>query len=605
MARRSRRRNPLGPSLGKYRVWKSIVAALQALLRADAISVGLTLASAAAQGLLPVGYTLVIRNLVDSFASKDHNWPQVFHQTLLILSVTVLLSSAKMLRQYAEERMRAQIWLSLSQELIAKCVLLDAAEYERPETYSALARAKSEIGYRPISLLQSSVSVSQSAITIIAFCVVIGAFSLPLLLIMLLSAIPSIFLAQRIGSLTFDAYNSATESGRLAAYLDDVLTSPRYFSDIRVHGAADGFVGRRLGSAIEATRRRLRASVTRLRHTSALELLANVAQYGAFAFVAWKATRGDVSVGNFTLLAGALTALQAQLVNIALGVGQLTENGLFFSNLSDFHRTARVVRDPDPPQDIAITDRPSLSIDHVSFRYPGHQNDVLHDISMFIPSGSVCAIVGPNGSGKSTLVRLLARLYEPTEGIVSVDGHDVRHFTHEAYEETLGVVLQDFARLELSIRDAVTFGRQWNEVRFNRVCDEAGLTTWMASLPQGPRTMLGKQFDDLGVRPSGGQWQRIAMARLLYRNPQVVILDEPTANLDPESEISLFRNYLRLFGGRTIILVSHRMNTVRLADLIYVMSDGRVQERGTHGQLIAMDSAYARMFHAQADGYQP
>jgi ATP-binding cassette subfamily B protein len=363
-------------------------------------------------------------------------------------------------------------------------------------------------------------------------------------------------------------------------------------------------VRKHLGKILDA---RLKVIRRKARGFAAADALSVLVQHAALAFVVLQVARGRASLGDLTLLVAALAGVRSGLTQALASLGDLLENSLFFQDLTTFlAEKPRLVR-PARPKPVPSAPRLGLRLEEVTFAYPGARDLMFDGLSLDLRSGQATALVGVNGSGKTTLVKLLARLYDPQDGRITLDGIDIREFDPREYRSRLAVVLQDFERYQLSARENVSHGRPegpLEEPLLEQAARSAGALELIEGLPDGWETLLGRQFHVRGQDLSGGQWQKIALARALYRDAPVLLLDEPTAALDAEAEAELFRRYQDLMRGRLSLLITHRFNTVRFADRIVVLDGGRVAEDGTPEELLRQGGRYAAMFLAQADAYR-
>jgi ATP-binding cassette subfamily B protein len=340
----------------------------------------------------------------------------------------------------------------------------------------------------------------------------------------------------------------------------------------------------------------------------ALGLLATLALYGTYGWIVARTVAGAITLGSMTLYVMVLRQGQTTLQSALQAVARAYEDDLFMTNLAEFMAVPDDEPDAAEPLEEGPPDlvAPEITLEDVTFRYPGGARDALSHVSLTIGAGETVALVGKNGAGKTTIIKLLVGLHRPTSGRILVDGVDVASMTMSALRKRVGVIFQDFARLQLPMRDNVGVG--WlpardDDAAIHAAIDDAGATEVVARLPQGLATPLGRAFggDDL----SGGQWQRVALARAFMRKSRILVLDEPTAAMDAEAEHEIFQRFRDLKRDRTAILITHRFSTVRMADRIVVFDDGRIAEEGTHDQLIALGGTYAHMFELQAAGYRP
>jgi len=339
----------------------------------------------------------------------------------------------------------------------------------------------------------------------------------------------------------------------------------------------------------------------------ALGFVSLAAFYGAYAFMAVRAAMGAITLGDLTLYLSVFRQGQTAIQSALASIGSLYEDGLFMSNLFaylDIGTSGELPR-RIPPLTPAHARAQEIVFRDVSFRYPGTDKWVLRGVSLRLAAGEKMALVGENGAGKSTLIKLLMRLYDPSEGSILYGGTDLRDMDVRDLRDRIGVLFQDFVRYQWTARDNVGIG--WvpaleDRARVERAIEDGGARSLIEQLPQKIDTMLGGWFEE-GHELSGGQWQKIALARAFMRDSEVLVLDEPTASLDAEAEHELFVSLQQLAADRTAILISHRFSTVRRADRIAVLQEGRVEELGTHEELLARNGRYAHLFRLQASGY--
>ena len=359
-----------------------------------------------------------------------------------------------------------------------------------------------------------------------------------------------------------------------------------------------------------------RLYLQRAKWTQALSLVGTGAFYAAYASMALMAAAARLTLGNMTLYVLAFRQGQQAFQSVLSAIGSIYEHNLYMSNLWEYLRLAsehvEPARKPDglAPAKGTQPDGASgrgIELEDVGFRYPGKDAWALRHVTLSIPAGESLALVGENGAGKTTLVKLLTRLYEPTEGRILLDGRDVHDWDPGALRKRFGVLFQDFNQYQLKIRENVGMGsveHMGDEPRIERAVESGGAREVVTTLAGGLDAPLGRWFQD-GTELSGGQWQKIALARAFMREEaDVLVLDEPTASLDAESEHAVFERFRTLARGRTTIVISHRFPTVRMAHTIVVLDHGQIAEKGTHDELVALGGKYARMFSLQAEGYR-
>jgi ATP-binding cassette, subfamily B, bacterial len=358
-------------------------------------------------------------------------------------------------------------------------------------------------------------------------------------------------------------------------------------------------------------RRKLRGEQLSLATRQALTgLLAqfgsSLAIYGAYAFIAYRTIDGDISLGALVMYYQAFQRGQGYLQSILGSLAGLYEDNLFLSNLYEFLYLKPKIVGPVHPQPVPHPIRNEIVFEHVSFKYSTGTRTALEDISLTIRPGQKIALVGQNGSGKTTLIKLLCRLYDPTEGRITVDGVDLREFDITQLRREIGVILQDYAHYNLTAQENIWLGNVEvppDHERIVNVAQSSGADEVISSLKNNYDTVLGKWFQD-GEELSIGEWQKVALARAFLRDAQIIILDEPTSAMDAKAEFEIFTKLHELTAGRTAVTISHRFSTVRLADCIYVLDHGRIIESGSHEELLRLGGKYAALFEMQAQHYK-
>ena len=333
---------------------------------------------------------------------------------------------------------------------------------------------------------------------------------------------------------------------------------------------------------------------------------ATIAVFGSFGFIAYRTVMGGITLGDMVMYFQAFQRGMGYLRDMLGGMAGLYEDNLFLSNLYEFLDIQPKVREPLRPHPVPHPMKKGIVFDRVGFKYPSGRGKVLEDISLSIGPGEVVALVGENGSGKTTFVKLLCRLYDPTEGTITLDGVDLREYGTTALRREISVIFQDHVRYHLTARENIWLGNiqlSANQEQITKAARDAGADKLIARLPKGYDTILGKWFEE-GEELSIGEWQKVALARAFLRDAQIIALDEPASSLDAKTEYEVFKRFRQLLEGRAAILISHRFSTVRMADHIFVFEDGSIIERGSHEELIQLDGKYADLFEKQAQYYR-
>jgi ATP-binding cassette subfamily B protein len=335
-------------------------------------------------------------------------------------------------------------------------------------------------------------------------------------------------------------------------------------------------------------------------------LAASASYYAAYAWIIFEAVGGVITIGSMTFYLTLFRQSQGTFQGLFDTINRLYENGLFMDNLFGFLKLTPQMARATRPAPMPERFQQGLEFRHVWFRYPGREGWALRDVNLRIAPGEKLALVGPNGAGKTTMIKLLTRLYDPTEGQITLDGVDLREYDPDELRQRIGVIFQDFVKYQLTVKENIGFGQidqLDDDARVQDAAERGGADEVVAELPQGIDTMLGRWFEK-GHELSGGQWQKVALGRAFMRDGEVLVLDEPTASLDAEREYEIFQRFRELTNGKIAVLISHRFSTVRMADRIAVIEEGQIAELGSHEELLAHGGTYARLFEMQAEGYR-
>jgi ATP-binding cassette, subfamily B, bacterial len=427
-----------------------------------------------------------------------------------------------------------------------------------------------------------------------------------LVVLALAAALASLVLERRVTARLYEFFYKETPEEREREYLGDLLVQPRTNKEVRAYVLADYLLGRhrKLSEDLFKQREQMYRSGTRISIVTGL--VTGTALALAYVFVAMQGLAGAIDPGGVVLVIGAFTSVSGALGQISQTFVAVDQHTTFLDDYFSFLAIEPLIHVPSMPRAIPSGAIRAIEFDAVSFTYPGGTEPAIDDLSLRIGSGELMALVGENGAGKSTLVKLLMRFYDPQNGSVRVGGVDLRDVDAEDLRNRIGVLFQDYATYELSVRENVVMGRPGAEVRDERVAQALrdAHSEWLVrKMKKGLDARVGRLFEG-GHDLSGGEWQRLALARLMYRAADIWILDEPTSSLDPEAEAGIFAELKENLRGRIGIVISHRFSTVRIADRIAVVTDGRVTELGTHEQLRRANGRYAQLFELQAAGYR-
>ncbi len=562
------------------------------------------------QGVLPLAALYLIKLIVDTVsAAVTTGSGDPGRLTLLVLlggGVAALSAGLGALSTMVGEVQSLRLADAVLDVMHAQSVSIDLERYESAEYHDTLHRTQERAPYRPARIVQELSQIARGGVSLVGILGLLLAFHWLLVVVLLVAAIPGLVI-KTVHSRRHHAWaQTRTAVHRLAQYLSSLMTSAAFAKEIRLFD---------LGGPLRERFRVIREAVIRdrihlVRRRAIADLGAQVvavaAVFGSLLVVARWAASGALSVGDMVMYFGAFQRAQDYFKDMLSGVAGLYEDNLFLADFQEFASLRPRVVDPSVPRAFPRPLTEGISCGGLTFRYPGTDRDVLTDITFDIRPGEHVALVGENGSGKTTLVKLLCRLYDPTQGEIRIGGADLRTFRLADLRRELSIVYQDFARYQLSVRDNIWMGNVDLSPDSPRIAEAArrtGADTAIARLPHGYDTILGRQFVD-GAELSLGEWQKIALARAFVRDAQIIILDEPTAALDPRSEAEVFEQFTALAAGRTTLVISHRLATVRNADRIFVMADGRLVESGSHDDLMTRHGIYAHLFETQARSYR-
>ena len=539
----------------------------------------------------------------DSIAGPDWALSLVF--ILAIAGTSLLQSVASHAIEYCSVVVRGRIARYLGKSIVEKCSRVAYPRLENAEFCNLLDRARRGAQSR-IPLVAEQVIDLCIALVQWASLWVLALRIHPAVPACLLLAMPPMIWAHLRGSAgIWSLYRGQTEDVRWTNYLTELLTTRQYAHEVRQYGLGSHF--RRLWYDRALNMRKQQMSVlTRnelLRSTSTLGMVVLVAI--AVWLLLLRVSAQQLTIGDYVMLTSTLILLTSRSEEVLHIASRLRENLLVCSDIRDFLSTSADEEPKAGSSLISFPLRTGISFESVSFRYPGSDKYVLQDLSFSIAPGEIVAIVGCNGAGKTTIVKLLLGLYEPIEGRILFDGIALEHGNRHSVWDSSAVLFQDFTRYQLSLRQNIGLGRV-EELDDDHALLEAarlgGIDYIVRRLPNGLDSLIGKQFGDTDL--SGGEWQRVALGRVFFRRADLLILDEPTAALDPMAEADLYRRFTELARGKTVILISHRLGSVRLADRILVLSSGRITESGSHDRLMKLGREYAAMYRSQASWYE-
>ncbi len=562
--------------------------------------------------LLPASQAWVGKLIVDGVVASIQNGSDpartrtVFLYLIFELILFLLSAAFNQARRLIQQLIQLQLTNRIRGEIIAKALTLDLSFFEHPEFYDRLQNARREGGYKPTELINDTFQIVQNSITMISFAVLLLRFSPWLVVILLATSIPAFIAETRFSEQGFRLLTRRAPETRQINYLARLLTEDGAVKEIKLFNLGETLLKRYMTLFEKFFQEDKALARKRAAVGFSLGLITTAGFYGSYAWIVWHTVQGKISLGDMTLYLAIFRQGQATFQSILSAVGNIYENNLFMANFFEFLGLQPQLGLTGGTQKLPVPLSGGIEFRGVGFRYPENGEWALRDINLMIRPGEKIALVGHNGAGKTTLIKLLSRLYDPTEGTILIDGIDIRELDLIELHKRIGVIFQDFVRYHLPASENIGFGQIEAVDDMERIIESArksGADAVIENLPEGYDTMLGRWFHG-GHELSLGQWQKIALARAFMRDAEILVLDEPTASLDAATEYEIFRHFQELTEGKMAILISHRFSTVRMADRIIVIQDGHIAELGTHDELMRQEGTYARLFSMQAEGYR-
>ncbi|HEV7594596.1 MAG TPA: ABC transporter ATP-binding protein [Gemmatimonadaceae bacterium] len=568
------------------------------------------------RSLVPVATFWVGKLIIDSVIAAragSGNLTQVWRYVVLELAIVLTGEILARASSLVESLLGDLFSNAMSVRLMEHAAKLDLAQFEDPEFYDHLERARRQTVGR-IALLTLLLSMSQDALTLLTLAGALIAYSPWLLLLLAIAVIPSFLGETHFASLGYSLLFRWTPERRQLDYLRYVGASDKTAKEVQMFGLAPWITERYATLSQRFYEENRALSIRRGLVSALLSILGTIGYYAAYIVILLHAVRGEITIGMLTFLAASFARGRDVIQSILMSASNVYEQALYLRDLFVFLDMRPTIESPPNARIVPRKIESGFVFENVGFRYPGSERWAVRNVDMVLEPGERVALVGENGAGKTTITKLMARLYDPTEGRITLDAVDLKEYDLTSLRHAIGVIFQDFVRYDMRFDENIGVG-EIESVRADldksngtpsSISDAAENSLAASLLPRftkGYQQMLGRRFDD-GVDLSGGEWQKIALARAYIRDAQVLILDEPTAALDARAEYEVFLRFSELVAGRMAVLISHRFSTVRMADRIIVLRHGKVEEQGSHEELLARHGLYEELFTMQAAGYR-
>ncbi len=565
------------------------------------------------QGLVPTLSAFVSKLLIDAvvLAIQQHGAQGTLTTVIWLVGaqfgVQALSSLLQTLSNIVQQLLQERLSYSVQLMVMEKANTLDLSFFEDAKFYDSLQQAQREAASRPIGMISQTFGLGQTIVTLLSMLIVLSQLAWWLPIVALLAPVPAFIANIRYGWWGYQMMRRQSPLRREMSYYGNLLTTDTYNKEIKLFTLGDFFIRLYRALALDFYAQARRLIIPRYSASFAWSLGSLIANGLIYLYVTIQTVMGRISLGSLTFFTQAALSLGSSFQSLLNGISSTYENNLYINTLFSFlDYKPRIVSNPDGIKPAA--DGLSIEFRHVSFSYPGRSNEgqALRDVSFTINAGEAIALVGRNGAGKTTIVKLLTRLYDPDEGQILVNGRDIKEYDLAALREQIGVIFQDYVTYYLTASRNIGVGKVADIDHLEGIqtaAAKSGADLVIEKLPDSYKTMLGKWFEK-GQQLSGGEWQKIALARAFMRDAQLLILDEPTSSLDPQAEYEVFARFRELTAGKSAIFISHRFSTVRLANRIIVLEEGRVLEEGSHEALLARGGRYAELFTLQAQAYR-
>lgn len=560
------------------------------------------------RSILPLLLIWLIKGVIDTIteaasAGSENNTGIILWPVVAVVIAWFLDEAATDIGNFIRKKQSVKLEAYMYGLLHEKSIRLDLIYFERPDYFNCLSRAASEAPWRPNSILNNVLSLLRGSLSLVLMAGVLVFLNWTIALLLIAVNIPVIWLRIHYAGILYNFQKEQTPEARKTSYFNWLLTGDRPSRELRLFGLGKYFISLFRNSFRKTKDEEIRI----IRKRTQIEMVSDIIKAAAvlltLLYIARETVNGILTFGQMAMFLLAFRQGMVAIKDLLGSLAGLYEDSLFIADTFEFLNLKENITPVSPVADITDMNR-SITVENISFAYPGNERKAIADLSFEIKKGEIVALVGPNGAGKSTLVRLLSRLYDPDSGSVKLDGNDIKHFEPDKYRKLFSVVFQDFMLYNLNASENIRLGNidAGNLEKIITSASAAGIDDLIKEFPNGYSTVIGNLFDD-SRELSWGEWQKFALARALYRDAPVLILDEPSSALDSDTEFEIFSRFREIVRGRTAILISHRFTNVSLADRILVLDKGELAETGTHDELMNKKGLYYQMYRKQSSRF--
>ncbi len=547
--------------------------------------------------------SLETSKLIEFFAENTEIFLWLILEFIYLIAHSIINSINSMIIAISGEKVANHIKI----KIISKSKEIDVSQFDLPEFYEKFENASREASFRPVQIINATFSMISSLISMISFIIALVVLSPWAPLIILLFALPAAIVKFSYGRKNFHYIRRHSKDRRQMEYYSQIMTNKDYIKEVRLFNLSDTFIGK-----FKATFKKYFKGLKRLilRENTwhmIIAVVTGIVNTALFVFVAIRVFKGEMNLGDYSFYSGALTSIISCVSTVVSATATIYQGTLFIDNVIAFEKLEpKVIPSITPAEHIQRHIPHTIEFKDVSFSYPGTERLVIKNVSFKLEGGSTSVLVGLNGAGKTTLIKLITRLYDPTSGVILLDGKDIKMYDLKELYSIFGTIFQDFGKYALNVEENIAFGdinKGVVDSEVERAAALSGANEFVEKLPLGYKTPLTKLFEHDGTELSIGQWQKLSVARAFYSDSDILILDEPTASLDAMAEQQIFNQFEDLTKGKTSIFVSHRLSSATTADKIIVLENGQVVEEGTHRELMEAQGKYFELFTTQAKRY--